>query len=696
MQAFLANHPLSNHPVVKWIVLSIVGLIVILLLALALFDWNALRGPIARLISARTGNPTTIDKVSAHVWSWEPSLTIEGLNVRNPSWAERPDMASVQKIMVQVSLTSLLRGSIVLPLVQLTSPVVSLEREKSGRASWDPQNAAPATSNAGNASPHFPAVRRLVISNGEIHLVDRVRKLSFNGTLTADERANGGSDSAFRLRCLGSINGRAFHLQANGGPLINVDPHKPYGFSVDVTAGDIALALQVSVPKPFDFGAYDAKFELSGTDLADAYYLTNLALPNTAKYRLRGTLKHAGNEFRIEDFRGTVGASDLEGRVLVVLGGKRPKLTAALTSKRLDIADLAPSMGTGAPVQQGLSVGGPNTGGAASGGAAAGGGAPGAAQSAEALSGGATAASQAGWLLPDADLQVNRVRGMDADVNFDAESVDSPKVPIKQVRFHLVLNDGVLRIDPLSLALAQGQFAGSVKIDASGPVPDSQIDMRLEDVDLAQFFPKGEPALRGVLAGRVELHGAGESVHKFASTADGSVSMVIPHGQIRSAFAELTGINIAKGLGLLLSKDQTQSELRCGVASFESDHGQLNAKTIVMDTTNVLIAGHGDVNLRTERIDLAVQGDPKQLRLLRLRSPIEVTGTLLKPRVGLDPAKTALQAGAGAALATLLTPVAAVLAFIDPGLAKNADCSALLAQATSSVPLAQTTPAPAP
>jgi uncharacterized protein involved in outer membrane biogenesis len=285
---------------------------------------------------------------------------------------------------------------------------------------------------------------------------------------------------------------------------------------------------------------------------------------------------------------------------------------------------------------------------------------------------------------------------MDADVNFDAESVDSPKVPIKQVRFHLMLNDGVLRIDPLSLALAQGQFAGSVKIDASGSVPDSQIDMRLENVDLAQFFPKGEPALRGVLAGRVELHGTGESVHKFASTADGSVSLVIPHGQIRSAFAELTGINIAKGLGLLLSKDQTESELRCGVASFESDQGRLNAKTIVIDTTNVLIAGHGDVNLRTERIDLAVQGDPKKLRLLRLRSPIEVTGTLMKPRVGLDPAKTALQAGAGAALATLLTPVAAVLAFIDPGLAKNADCSALLAQATSPAPLAQTTLTPAP
>jgi hypothetical protein len=31
----------------------------------------------------------------------------------------------------------------------------------------------------------------------------------------------------------------------------------------------------------------------------------------------------------------------------------------------------------------------------------------------------------------------------------------------------------------------------------------------------------------------------------------------------------------------------------------------------------------------------------------------------------------------------LLTPIAAMLAFVDPGLAKNADCAALLAQAKS-------------
>jgi hypothetical protein len=69
------------------------------------------------------------------------------------------------------------------------------------------------------------------------------------------------------------------------------------------------------------------------------------------------------------------------------------------------------------------------------------------------------------------------------------------------------------------------------------------------------------------------------------------------------------------------------------------------------------------------------------VRLLRLRSPIRVGGSLSKPQVGIKPEKALLQAGTGTVLATLLTPIAAILAFVDPGLAKDANCSALVAHA---------------
>src|SRR6202041_1276049 len=403
------NEFLRKHVIFKWTVISVAGFAAVLVIALALFDWNVLRAPLARLISAKTGFPTSIDgNLYAHIWSWDPLFRVEDLSIENRQWPGRQKILSVKSITVQVSLGRLLFGNLVLPRMELDSPVVNLERDGAGRANWSPESSSSAPA---NASPHIPAIRRLIIRDGKIHMVDRVRKLRLDGTLAADERAKTKDDAAFELRCTGSLNERPFSFHADGGPLINVDPNEPYTFTVDAKAADISLALQASIPKPFDLAAYQAKFVLSGADLADAYYLTNLALPNSSSYRLQGTLQHHGDIFQIDDFRGSVGSSDLSGKLSVTVGKVRPKLVADLTSSRLNIADLAPAVGSGLPVKQSMTANGA--------------GRSAAANTASQAQADAAAASQTGWLLPDADLQVNRVRGMDADVRFRAQSVVS-------------------------------------------------------------------------------------------------------------------------------------------------------------------------------------------------------------------------------------------------------------------------------
>jgi AsmA family protein len=639
-----------RHKIFKWVLVSVAALCVVLILVVSLLDWNALRGPVARAISAKTGYPASIDgNLSVHLWSWNPTVTVEGLNMQGARWAAEGRMLNVQKAIVQFSLGHLLTGSLVLPRVEISGVELNLERDGSGRSSWESDAAPP--KHAG-ASPHLPVIRRLIISDSKIHVADVIRKLKFDGTLAADEQAHAQDVSAFHLNCTGTLNGRGFKLGADGGPLINADSGTPYHFTVRVSAGEMALDAQATIPKPFDLAQYDATFTLSGDNLADAYYLTNLALPNTSKYKVAGTLKHAGDKYEVDDFRGQVGSSDIAGNVAVSTGATRPKLTAKLLSSRLNIADLASTLGTGAKPKPGLSP----------------------SQVAE--------IKTDGYLFPDADLQVNRVRAMDADVTFEAESVISGKLPLQHVHIHLLLNNGVLRLDPLSFTLPQGQLAGSVKIDASKDVPETDIDMVLANVDLTQFKPASaqNPPLEGILSGRAQLHGAGSSVHKFASSVDGSVGVVIPRGQIRTLFAELTGIDVARSVGLFLKKDQTQMELRCGAAQFQAEQGQLTVKTLVIDTTDVLITGSGNTNLGTERLNMSLQGHPKKMRLVRLRSPIRLTGSLLKPHVGIEPGKALLQAGTGTVLGTLLTPVAAILAFVDPGRAKDANCPDLLAQ----------------
>jgi uncharacterized protein involved in outer membrane biogenesis len=84
--------------------------------------------------------------------------------------------------------------------------------------------------------------------------------------------------------------------------------------------------------------------------------------------------------------------------------------------------------------------------------------------------------------------------------------------------------------------------------------------------------------------------------------------------------------------------------------------------------------------LDSEALDLQFEGHPKHLRL-RVRAPLLVRGTFRHPAFSIEAKKPMAQAGGAIALGMLLTPVAAMLAFVDPGLAKDTDCGALLAEA---------------
>jgi uncharacterized protein involved in outer membrane biogenesis len=662
-----------RHAAIKWTAIVCGSIVAAVVLVLFFFDWNLLRAPLARRITEETGRPASIDgTLSVHLWSTTPSVILEGLKIGNPPWAGKPLMLDLPRLTIKVSLARLLTGSLLLTEVEADAPEIDLERDAKGRANWDfesPDKKGNAEKNR-EASGKLPAMRRLDINHGRLSILDLIRKLDLEGTVSADERQGG--QGGFRLQGSGSLNGKPFKVNFTGSPLINIVPDQAYAFESSIVAGDLELRAHVSIPRPFDLRELQARFTVTGADLANVYYLTGLALPNTPPYRVEANLHRVGTEYHIEQLHGTLGHSDIVGNLDLDTARQRPRLTGTLTSQSLNFADLAAPLGH--PVTDAGSSAAPPP-------------APTPAPTKAPISaptskstGDTEAAPAAAYLLPDADLQLNRVRGMDADVTYSANSVVArATLPLHEVHVRFLLDAGLLQLDPLSFVLRQGQFAGAVSIDARGAIPVSAIDMRLNQVDLAEFkgASTAEAPIGGLIQGRIQLHGSGASIHKFAADSNGAVSLVIPSGDIREALAELTGINVLSGLGLLVSGNTKQVEVRCGVADFEAVNGVLSAKTFVLDTSDVLITGKGEANLGSERLDFSLQGRPKSVRLVRLRSPIKLDGTLLKPSIGISPAKLLEQAGEATALGVVLTPVAAVLAFVDPGLAKDANCAAL-------------------
>jgi hypothetical protein len=380
--------------------------------------------------------------------------------------------------------------------------------------------------------------------------------------------------------------------------------------------------------------------------------------------------------------KGRLGGSDVHGLMTVQFKNSGfPVVNADLTSHSLNLADLGPTFGGSAPTpkeeaQAQHAKGHPSKAKARH-------------ALAKSVATGITAKSAekkvpaSSFLLPTAKLQVDRLRGMDATLRYRADEIKSQTLPLKKVDLRLQVRNNVLHIDPFAFTLPEGEITGTAVIDAREHVPTERLDVRLTHVQLAQFHTKGttNPPFKGTLVGRLKVHGVGDSMHAFASTADGTLSIVVPHGQIEQAFAEFAGIDVARGLGLLLKKNQKQADVRCGVANFEARDGVAKVQQVVFDTTPVIVTGLGDVNLRNERIKLQLTGKPKKFRFAVLRTPVEIRGTLSHPAVGLKGSKLAAQGAAAAVLGAIGTPLAAIAAFVDPGLNESADCQQLIADA---------------
>jgi uncharacterized protein involved in outer membrane biogenesis len=635
----------------RWFGIAFGGGIIVLLVVLITLDWNTMRGPISRFASTRLGREVQINgNLRVHLFTWEPWLTAESVTVANPDWLPESRMGRVDRITIRTRWIPILFGRTIFPLVQADRPDVSLVRDESGAANWNFSGNPDA-----DTVLDLPPITRLIVNDGHLTLNDAKNRLVFEGAFSSHEEVGGKRADRFVLDGRGTLRGLPLTASVRGGPLVHVDADKPYAISVDLRHAGTHVVADGALARPFTLGNFTAKARLSGPSIADLYFLTGVAMPNTAPYHLSGTFSRDAHFYRFANFGGTVGKSDLFGEIDADTASGRPKLKASLESRSLAFSDLGPLIGSkpGEGTEMRMKT-----------------------------AGGATRiVMSTARVLPDLPLRVERVRGTDAVVDYKADAIRSQDFPLRQLRLHFELDHGVMHFNPLSFTFPQGRLSGTAKIDARGKVPVSDIDARIVDVQLAQFFGSAHPLIEGTMEARARLHGQGDSIHKAASTASGTLTIVVPRGTVRKAYAELSGIDVTPGLFELLGKDRSDTGLRCAVAHFEARGGSLFSEQLLIDTDPVQITGHGTVNLETERINFSIRGHPKSFKLIRLRAPILIGGTLADPDVHIQAGSAIAQGGLAVALGAFLSPLAAILPFVDPGLAKDANCAALLGSA---------------
>lgn len=632
---------------VRWGLGAVLAVLVALILFLAQPNWDWFRPTLSSIIADRTHRPVQITgPLRVYLFSFTPHATVSGLKIGQPDWnkTETKNLAEIEGLAIKTELMPLFIGRVVLHRLEITRPTVALYQDKTGRANWDFSDGK----NKGKPTK-IPPIKDFIISDGKLSMTSLQRKMVFTGTINAREKAGSGKQ-AFNLSGDGTLNGRKFEMTAFGGPLLNVRTSTPYPFDLNVRAGATRLTAKGRILKPFNMGQIDGQVSVSGSSLSDLYYLTGLTLPNTPAYKISAKVTRNERVYDITGINGKVGASDLNGALKVdIRDDGRPYLTGDLSSKQLNFEDLGSLFGA-------TSANAPDK--------------PELVAAPEATSG--------RRLLPNASLDVERVRGMDAKVTYKAMSVrtNNANMPLREVSLGVTLDKGLMTLDPIALSFPQGRLTGTAKIDARTDTQSNTVDLRVTGLAVQQWLPdfQGSSPLEGRLNARIRATGGGNSVHKAAANADGQVAMVMAGGKIRQSLAELMGVNATKGLFQLLSKDQKETDVRCAIATFNVKNGVMRAEHIVFDTGVVLVNGEGAINLNDESLKLVFKGKPKKFRLIRINAPIVIGGHLSKPTFGIEAGPALLQGGIAAALQS-------VIPFLSLDTAEDANCAHLFSEA---------------
>ena len=668
-----------GHPLWVRILAGLAILVALLALLIAFFPWDTLRGPLNRYVSDRTGRHFEITRKLDVKLGRTTRILADGIEFANPEWAHDPMLVKAEGGQIDIELLPLLRRHIVIPRIELRQPQLGLQVEPDGRRSWalgrdsgDPKN--------------IPDIGALVVDKGTAHYIaaahgaDIHTDFAIDGPLAlppkpGEPEAAPSSEMPLTFTAKGTWEKERFTAKGRTGNVLYLSAPLQHPFPIEVaaSAGATSLRARGAIASLATLDGANAAFDLKGKNLADLYKLVGIVLPSTPHYAVRGHLSKQGEFWRIRDIDGKLGSTDMKGELSYDRANKVPHLAGKLRSNLLDFDDLAPIIGLPeqppkpAPVRVAQAE-----------------------TEKKGLLGRRTPKTPKApsdpnrKVLPTAPLDLARLNAMNSEVAYSAAKVTNSRwFPMDRGSVNVRLKDGVLNLDPLNLGIAGGTVAGRLRIDSHVKPAATEVHLNARSMELNKMF-KDVNLTRtsfGKIHGDIDLKGRGYSVAQVLANSSGNFALLMGKGQISNLLLEVLGLDGAEIIKFLMRGDRNVP-VRCAASAFDVKNGLMTSRALMIDSTDTIIYGDGNVNFATEGLDLYFRPYPKDMSILSLRSPLKVTGTLGAPKAGPDKAALAGRAGLALALGSL-NPLLALAATVETGPGEDADCSAILKEAAS-------------
>jgi hypothetical protein len=639
---------------VRNVAICLVVVVAAIWLVLFITKGRFLKGPFERTVTGMIERPVKVrGDFQLYFAPFDIKFLAEGLTVANPGWTTRRDLFAARRIETRIAPLSLLFGKRRLRWLDLNDASLDLEWNAARTAnSW--------TFDSDGGEPfEMPIIDRAKLISTALRYrdpqLDLLADLDFSSITSRDARIG----EAVRFTGDGRIRTTPFTLR---GALLTPNATAARGRNrlvLRAQAANNRIEMSGTLPSLADIEDVPLAVTARGRNAAELLAILGIVVPRTRAYRLRSTLVKHDSRYRFGEMTGRFGDSDIAGAFTVRAGGPRVHIDADLTTRSLDIIDVAPFIGYNPDLV---------------------------------ASRGYTAAARASGaaparLLPDATLRAEGLRAFDADVRYRVARLRSDSVPVTNVAVTVALHDGLLSLSPFGFTMARGTVASDVRIDWRRRPARTTYDFRLGVTPMAQLlggFGVAEAGTNGTVRGRAQLEGDGDTLHDSLATSRGRIAFVLPQGSLTTRNVQLAELDLGTFVQKMFEERLKEPvRINCGLVAFTVRRGVAAADPILIDTRKNVIVGRGGFSFATEQFDLAFRADAKKFSLFSGQSPVRVGGYFSQPALTVVSPELLGRAGIGLGLAVLAAPPAALLAFVDVGDAQGAACGPVLAGATA-------------
>jgi AsmA protein len=407
------------------------------------------------------------------------------------------------------------------------------------------------------------------------------------------------------LEGAGALGGLPWRIAATGPAPAALAAGRGGPFRIEAAFGEARLVAAGTMTEE----RLTAEATLAAPGLAPLGAAAGLALPPatalTASLRLDlpepGPIRVQGATLTADQLRATA--------ELTVTRGARPRVTGEVAVARLDLDSLQPAA-AGTPARP------------------------------------AAPPARRDRLIPDLPLPLSGLADAEGDLRVSVAALRSGGQDYGPIAGRAALSGGRLVLDPLSLGLPAGVVAGRAEARSDGRVA-LRLAHQGAGLDLSRLLPLtglAAGATRGTLELDLDLAGRGGDLRAVAASLSGHLGLAMVGGQLDNAVLRALGADIARLFGV---QDGGVTPVSCLALRAPAAEGVLRSDVLLVETALGTVSGAGQVALGTEQIALRLL--PRlAFAGLSVAAPVLVGGTLVAPRVGLDPQ------GAGAAVADLL------------------------------------------